>query len=757
MKAKIIITLIIFLFLNFLDYILTLKATSCGAIEANPLMRMLLEDITAFSMVKLALPAFVTLLAVYVVSKAELKEGTRTYKACRILSSFVVVIYIVVITNNIIGIASAEDVEEISLNDTFFYSESGVTYLAKKTNSEKWDTRHWLGDYWADLNKLTIDFDTYPDVSSLDLYVNTRYKWERWKSGQVVESEEYNYWGLARYNISSGERIVIDENCGASHSEFYLKYGDTYVGRISMFVYPRPSEGTGRYLMYIRFTDLNYTYIENVGSGVKTYTLEPVTDTIFQVKVIRHSAGSGSEYKYYTIGVVGNERSFLVGKDNNCYLREYQDATVTYSFTIRNDYSYYYYCDYAGTEYSWLNVTKLEGYTKWEVKYKSIFEGGTEVYTWSESDFNKNSFSKKFYGYIIEAKVYYQTGNQTIGFPLPEAEGVTTGEDIKQVTLMFVNNESQELLDNVHVVAEVYKDGLLIQQIDDIFHNRMVIEVPNGSQLIVYKAEREGFRSELEDTGGSLYLFIHNDTTVVLQFYPTVTEANLHFWFFDTNQNALIPGVNFTLSCEGNIIDSGTYDYEKEYTVERWKTYYWYASKTGYFNASGEIYISSEYDTYTVYVELVPIEPIQPEDNNTIVSFLVKNDLGYPISGAAVTMVGITKITNQQGYTYFKVAKNGTYNYVVQAKDYESISGTIKVGIDPVMVTVTPYPAVSPTPSTPGGETTPGGGTGGFTPPSTLEEGINALYTNAGTLINLAILVTIVQFLYMIMPPRGRR
>ncbi len=416
----------------------------------------------------------------------------------------------------------------------------------------------------------------------------------------------------------------------------------------------------------------------------------------------------------------------------------------------------------ATTEQPLNNVTL--NYSVDGVDYVNTFNSGDVVTVYPNSTILVYEASKAGYESDLEKQGYslyiYADTDKSVTIYFYPLE-----QETRRLCFYFINNETGFALNDVLLDAYVYSGGVLVNHVNQTVDSGFILAVPVNS-TVVYTASKEGFQSELEIEGVSGTIFdVASDQDIYIRFYPQITQAELHFYFFDAKQNALIPGVNFTLSCNGTTIDSGTYDYEKVYQVDRWKTYVWQASKTGYIDASGEIYVGSDQDIYTIYVELAPVVTPSDEVNNTIASFLVKNSLGYPVSGAAVTLYGTTRLTNQQGYAYFEVAKNGSYAYIVQASGYASVSGTVEVGIDPVLVEVTLTEIyITPTPTGTAGESggIETGGAGNTYQPTTsqqesLNRAIDTLYSNAPTLVNLAVLVAVMSFLSMITRTLGRR
>ncbi len=201
---------------------------------------------------------------------------------------------------------------------------------------------------------------------------------------------------------------------------------------------------------------------------------------------------------------------------------------------------------------------------------------------------------------------------------------------------------------------------------------------------------------------------------------PPTGTSTVTFYFMDSKTGALIPNVNLTLkeSFIGNSeVINGTYDYSVTVNnLNDLEVYTYTASRAGYVTVNGYVYYPPAGKETTVYVYMIPIE--QPSDaNNSIISFKVTTDFGdyvIPLSDAAVTLNGETKLTNYQGYVSFEVPKNDTYSYIVSKNGYFSKSGTITATQDYHLISVKLDQMVStPTPTpTPTGTPTPGSGTG---------------------------------------------
>ena len=226
-------------------------------------------------------------------------------------------------------------------------------------------------------------------------------------------------------------------------------------------------------------------------------------------------------------------------------------------------------------------------------------------------------------------------------------------------------------------------------------------------------------------------MYIYGQTNpIVLADIPqpsSLNYANVRFVFIDSEIGAQIAGVNLNVTAEdGSFSDSGTYDYHVTYSFDKYKYYNFNATKSGYYPFSGRFYLTEDRD---VIVILVPVTiPISDSVNNTALGFIVTDSQTGEAVIASVTVNGQTKTTNSYGYVSFEVAKNNSYNYIVQASGYYSKSGVANVGTEPVLVSVELDP-VSSTPSpTPTSGTGSGTGTSGYTfDPGLREAAVNTL------------------------------
>ena len=351
----------------------------------------------------------------------------------------------------------------------------------------------------------------------------------------------------------------------------------------------------------------------------------------------------------------------------------------------------------------WLN------YSINEELYNATFNSGDSI-----TVVNGNSiviYEAKKYGYVSELEefgyslFYTITNDTTIEIHFHPAEG-----EWHYVELYFQDAKTGSLLDNVHLTATVSYQGET-QTIDGIYDYRKTIWVRENSTVQVSMAHRDGYESELEKQGMSLvFTDVQEDLTYYIKFYEIPSPeiyANVHFIFIDVKTNAQIPDVWFTLKDSGDhVIVNGTYDYE--FVLEnaiRGQWYFYNASKSGYFPASGGYQVPTDSQTNYVYVYLTPVLTAQ-EENNTIVEFRILDSQTWdPVSGAVVTLNGVSKVTNSAGFTYFEVAKNNTYSYLVSAEGYYSKSGVVEVGTETVTKTVYLLKGgASVTPTSSGGE-----------------------------------------------------
>jgi len=246
-----------------------------------------------------------------------------------------------------------------------------------------------------------------------------------------------------------------------------------------------------------------------------------------------------------------------------------------------------------------------------------------------------------------------------------------------------------------------------------------------------------------------------------------VEEGKITFYFIDSDSGALLDSVNFSIS-GSDFNDSGVYDYYVTYNSSQLteeNTYSYTATKDGYQPVSGSFTFTGGQVIKLYFVPSKESFEDEMDDpvNNTVLTFTVlDSETKEPVEGATVTLESYSKLTNENGFTWFEVQKNGTYRYRVSKEGYYPISGTVNVGENQTDVTVEliPYSAIPTTTPAGGGDT--GGGTGGGEDGESgtgggLESGINELYTAAPTLIQLAILVAIVSLLGMMIRAFRRR
>ena len=314
----------------------------------------------------------------------------------------------------------------------------------------------------------------------------------------------------------------------------------------------------------------------------------------------------------------------------------------------------------------------------------------------------------------------------------------------------FINAETDNLLDNVHLILSGD------YEFDGVVYSGFTITLDDGD-VVAVEAYKDYYQSEMEKFQYTKYVIADSDKTVSIYFYPLIlqneTKTNVTFWFIDTKTGALLENVNFSIS--GAYSDSGIYDYKKTYQLDRFESYSWQASKSGYYITSGSFYlVEQNFKAVNVY-----LNPIGSTDaNNTTVTFQVLDEQGNHIQSAAVTLNGQTKLTSFYGYAEFTVAKNNTYDYIVQKSGYYSQSGFVEVGTDPVLEKVVLYAISTPTPTSVSGGS--GSGLFNFYNPQQKQQAesdvLEVFVANAKGIATLAVFATIMGLLELSLKPFRR-
>ena len=364
----------------------------------------------------------------------------------------------------------------------------------------------------------------------------------------------------------------------------------------------------------------------------------------------------------------------------------------------------------------------------------------TSLASVSSTHFGAEIYNSKLAVYIndnYQAEIYTL---DSVFIPEPKTGGGNTGgggggtgtTQYYNVSLYFVNAENSQFLSDAFVTMYVSKGGQTQFSLNQIVDNGYTFTAEEGSTVTITYAYRDGYVSEISQTGSAISLvldpFINpllattDHVNITIKFYPTEQNVSVHFIFLDAMTNAQIDNVTLVITDSGgNEIVNGTFDCS--YTLEDAVRgeYYWYnVTKEGYcpyWNGFQVPY--GDVQDYYINIYLVPIlgdEYVTDPVNNTIVEFYVLDSYSYePLSGAVVTLNGMSKVTNSQGFAYFEVAKNSTYSYLVQRAGYYTKSGVVEVGTETAVVTVYMLEMPSATPTTPTMTPTGGGGTGGTT------------------------------------------
>jgi len=699
MKGKVAILglILIFLILNVLDLVLTVMAIENGkGTEANPFMAGLIESgISQYTVVKISVGVIIALL-LFVLYKEHLR-------AARITAAFLVIAYIFIVSNNVIINASA-----LTIGNNVVSVGAGYKYIT------------------ADDRAQFVYAQSYQDDQG-----NTKY---RIRLVSLDTDGTYSDTILVT-NISSSVNSV----CIASNHKLYFSLSNNEI-------WVRTSTSTNP-LDFYQYKD-DTDYFQKIATGYTAYGLTPVGNRIyffdkndvFYIDLSNYA--SINSFKTFNVGSYGT--IVAIAANNNyvyvAYLYDKQythgnyyikvvshDGEVIQSFSESQDYSdsaygyillsdnYVYFKMAAVKNYNYKIPLKDDGTLDWDNRTTMALnaEGKQQA---------RECYGSNVAVYLYNSQVNTFSLDST--FVPDESGGGGGGTGTTQyynVTLRFVNAETNQELSNVYVKGYVYYNGEIYQSINGYYDYNLTLTVPAGSNIEIGQAHKDLFESDLEKEQYTLTIVnVQSDTERIIYFYPLALKTTLEVYFIDTSTNAQIPNVYLNLQDnEGNVIANGTYDYSASFEVWVGKTYYWNASKSGYFNDSGSVSITTNQITYVVWAYLTPVKTPSDVTNNTIVEFIVKKNPGYtgeyyPLAGAVVTLNGESRVTNSNGYTYFEVAKNSTNSYIVSADGYYSKSGIVEVGTDPVLVEVVLDVLVTPstvTTTTTGGAG--GGGTGG--------------------------------------------
>lgn len=180
--------------------------------------------------------------------------------------------------------------------------------------------------------------------------------------------------------------------------------------------------------------------------------------------------------------------------------------------------------------------------------------------------------------------------------------------------------------------------------------------------------------------------------------------ATVTVYVKDAETGALIAGANVTITGPGGVLigtqvtASGiaTFEVPKTTYPEYWVT----VTATDYTQVSP--HLMAVMQDIGVTIEMNP-EGVPPADpNNVYLQFVVRDHNTNPVSGASITVGGVTLTTNDAGFVRFEVPKSTRQTYLVSKAGYMTVSGSVDVGnLSPVNMPVVLTSGVYPTSTVP--------------------------------------------------------
>lgn len=190
--------------------------------------------------------------------------------------------------------------------------------------------------------------------------------------------------------------------------------------------------------------------------------------------------------------------------------------------------------------------------------------------------------------------------------------------------------------------------------------------------------------------------------------------ATVTVYVKDAETGALIAGANVTITGPAGVLigtqvtASGiaTFDVPKTTYPEYWVT----VTATDYTQVSP--HLMAVMQDIGVTIEMNPEGEPPADPNNVYLQFVVRDHNLNPVSGASITVGGVTLTTNDAGFVRFEVAKSTRHTYLVSKAGYMTVSGSVDAGTlspvnMPVVLTSGLYPTSTvPTSTVPTGQPT---------------------------------------------------
>ena len=294
-----------------------------------------------------------------------------------------------------------------------------------------------------------------------------------------------------------------------------------------------------------------------------------------------------------------------------------------------------------------------------------------------------------------------------------------TGDMTINLDLQYIGDEAIDPTNNTLLHVYVIDEGkgpasTAIVQVGELarltgLDGKATFELPKNTQQS-YTISKDGYTpvSGNVDIGTDI-------ETLNINIYRVTDKAAVTFQIRDARTGALIAGSTLQVK------DVDADEILVNETLSSGRGTYYLPKDPGY-NPSQYLVSASGGDDYqdrgvflrvtgsaTINVDLqyIGIDVDDPTNNTLLHVYVWNTDSNGPSSSTYVQVGSVARITNIEGYARFEVPKNSTQSYTVSRSGFSTVTGTVAIGTDPVVLNVDIARYVAPTP-TPGPTQPPG-------------------------------------------------
>ena len=293
-----------------------------------------------------------------------------------------------------------------------------------------------------------------------------------------------------------------------------------------------------------------------------------------------------------------------------------------------------------------------------------------------------------------------------------------TGDMTINLDLQYIGDEAIDPTNNTLLHVYVIDEGkgpasTAIVQVGELarltgLDGKATFELPKNTQQS-YTVSKDGYTpvSGNVDIGTDI-------ETLNINIYRVTDKAAVTFQIRDARTGALIAGSTLQVK------DVDADEILVNETLSSGRGTYYLPKDPGY-NPSQYLVSASGGDDYqdrgvflrvtgsaTINVDLqyIGIDVDDPTNNTLLHVYVWNTDSNGPSSSTYVQVGSVARITNIEGYARFEVPKNTQQSYTVSRSGFSTVTGTVAIGSDPVVLNVEIARYIAPTPTP--GPTQPG-------------------------------------------------